>query len=67
MKGVTLRRYPDDSFPRNIDFFDVKDLPIPSNLKENDLLIRVCYISVDPVMRVWFSGAKTYIDTVLVG
>ncbi|CAK84557.1 unnamed protein product (macronuclear) [Paramecium tetraurelia] len=64
MRGVTLRRYPDESFPKNIDFFDLKDFPIPTNLKENDLLIKVCYVSIDPVMRVWFSGAKTYIDTV---
>lgn len=25
------------------------------------------YIGIDPVMRIWLSGAKTYIDTVDIG
>lgn len=29
-------------------------------MKEGEILLRVLYVSVDPVMRVWLSGAKTY-------
>jgi len=31
-----------------------------SDLKFGDVLIKTKYISVDPVMRVWLSGAETY-------
>lgn len=31
------------------------------------MLVRVLYISCDAAMRVWISGAKTYVDPVLPG
>lgn len=45
-------------------------MPIPQ-IEEGEILvkvflqlIKVLYIGIDPVMRVWLSGAKTYIEAV---
>jgi NADPH-dependent curcumin reductase CurA len=49
-----------------MDFFEIRDMT-PPRLEEGEILIRVLFIGIDPVMRVWLSGAKTYIDSVQVG
>lgn len=45
-------------------------MPIPE-IDEGEILVKVfnklmkvLYIGIDPVMRVWLSGAKTYIEAV---
>ncbi|CAD8125145.1 unnamed protein product [Paramecium sonneborni] len=65
-KALVLKQRPDNTFPQNMEFFEVKEIPIPK-LNQGEILIRVLYIGVDPVMRVWLSGAKTYIDSVQIG
>lgn len=65
-KGLVLKRRPDDSFPKNMDIFDIEDIQTPV-LEKGEILIKVLFIGVDPVMRVWLSGAKTYIDSVEIG
>ncbi|CAD8201240.1 unnamed protein product [Paramecium pentaurelia] len=65
-KALVLKQRPDETFPQNMDFFEVREVPVPE-LNDGEILIRVLYIGVDPVMRVWLSGAKTYIDAVQIG
>lgn len=65
-KGLVLIKRPDHTFPETIDIFEVKEVPLPT-LEEGEILVRVIYIGIDPVMRVWLSGAKTYIDSVQIG
>lgn len=38
--------------------------PIENEVKVDQVLVRVRYISIDASMRVWISGAKTYMDPV---
>jgi len=45
-------------------------MPIPE-IEEGEILVKVIqqlmkvlFIGIDPVMRVWLSGAKTYIEAV---
>ena len=62
---VVLAKRPDDSFPEKIDCFKyIKDGPIPDpkSLKPNELLLKIIYISIEPVTRVWISGARSYIN-----
>lgn len=65
-KVLVLSKRPDESFPQQIDIFSVQSRPT-QQLQPGQILIRVLYIGVDPVMRVWLSGAKTYIDSVQIG
>lgn len=50
-----------------MDFFSIVNVPIPTKLEEGEILVKVFYVSIDPVMRVWLSGAKTYIDKINIG
>jgi NADPH-dependent curcumin reductase CurA len=34
---------------------------------DNDILVKVLYFSVDPVMKVFLAGAKTYFNKVIPG
>lgn len=65
-QALILRSRPDESFPKNMDCFQVLEIPIPE-ISDGDLLLRVLFVGIDPVMRVWLSGAKTYIDSVELG
>jgi len=64
--SIILAAYPDDSFPDNLSaFHKVRQIIRP--LSEDELLIQVLYISIDPVARVWVSGAKTYLPALKLG
>ena len=62
---IKLVKRPGPSFPNDLSLFEKRQESLPSieELKKNEnyILIKVLYISVDPVMRVWMSGAKTYL------
>ena len=64
-KKVILTHRPDESFPANLDCFKYVSndpIPDPKSLKSNELLIKIIYISIEPVTRVWISGARSYIN-----
>ncbi|CAD8081100.1 unnamed protein product [Paramecium primaurelia] len=63
---LLLQKRPDESFPQNMNFFQIQQQSTPQ-LEKGEILIRVLFIGIDPVMRVWLSGAKTYIDSVQIG
>lgn len=64
---VVLKSRPDETFPESIDcFFYQPDSPIPNihDLLPDQILLRIVYISIEPVTRVWISGAKSYLDPI---
>lgn len=61
-----LASFPDDTFPENLSSFQkVREEVRP--LRDDEVLIQVLYISIDPVARVWVSGAKTYLPAIKLG
>lgn len=62
---VVLAKRPDEKFPENLDCFSyVTNLPIPGlhSLSSNELLLKMIYISIEPVTRVWISGVRSYLS-----
>ncbi|CAD8080340.1 unnamed protein product [Paramecium primaurelia] len=66
---VQLIKKPDAKYPRVNDVFQVKTASTPTvnQLKDGEVLLENLYFSIDATMRVWISGAKTYVDPVLPG
>ena len=66
---IVLKKKPDNSYPAVDDIYEKQlvEFPRAEELKENELLVRVQYISIDAAMRVWINGARTYIDGVKPG
>jgi len=46
--------------------FELTEEPLPQ-IEDGQILVRNLYLSVDPAMRVWITGRKTYVDGVQVG
>jgi len=64
---IHLKRIP--SGVPGYDDFDIVQRPIPteSDLKDGEVVVKVEMVSIDPAMRMWISGKKTYIDPVKPG
>lgn len=62
---IVLAHRPGKEYPEK-DCFTVQQVPAPaeSSVKEGQILVKVQYISIDASMRVWISGARTYMDPV---
>ena len=62
---IKLVKRPGSDFPHDLSLFQSKRETLPSteelDKNENNLLVKVLFLSIDPVMRVWMSGAKTYL------
>ncbi|KAL4496155.1 hypothetical protein ABPG72_012892 [Tetrahymena utriculariae] len=61
-KQLVYLRKPDITFPdsaENIFKFSESQIFLKT-LNQGDYVVQVNYVSVDPVMRVWLSGAETY-------
>jgi NADPH-dependent curcumin reductase len=50
----------------NQDNWDFVETPVPA-VAENQVMIKVLYISLDPAMRGWMNDAKSYIEPVQIG
>lgn len=63
---VILSRRPDSLFPHDLSCFELRKDKIPeiNEIDEKVLVVKVLYLSIDPVMRVWMSGAKTYLPPI---
>lgn len=68
---LRLAKHPDEKFPANVEEnlkFDTEIIENPeSAVKDESVLVEVLYSSVDPTMRVWMTGQKTYIGKVSIG
>ena len=39
----------------------------PDDVKDKMVAVRVRYVTIDPMLRVWISGAKTYLPALVPG
>lgn len=67
-KKFVLKEYPSNQFPEDLSCFeltnaDTDDLAIV----EGQAVVKIIWISVDPLLRTWISGAKSYLDPVKPG
>jgi NADPH-dependent curcumin reductase CurA len=67
-KKYVLKHFPTKDFPEDLSCFDLteadtEDLPI----SEGQALVQVIWISSDPLLRTWISGARSYLDPVAPG
>lgn len=46
--------------------FELREAPVPSP-RDGQVLVRNLYLSVDPAMRGWITGQRTYVDGIQVG
>ncbi len=46
--------------------FELRETPIPTP-RDGQVLVRNLYLSVDPAMRGWITGQRTYVDGVQIG
>ena len=51
----------------NSGTFELKSSPVPSSLKDNQILVRLLYCSLDPAMRGWLNDARSYLPPVQIG
>ena len=63
-RRIVLAAVP-DGMPRNTDF-RLEEVPFPE-CPENGLLVKTCWVSVDPYLRGRIKGVRTYVDPILVG
>ena len=62
---IILDTRPGKDYPQKDCFQIIFGKPHTENeVKVDQVLVRVKYISIDASMRVWISGAKTYMDPV---
>ncbi len=55
-------------FPKKSDWITSQsDLPKNSELLEGEILVKTIYLSIDPAMRGWMNGGKSYIKPVEIG
>jgi len=68
---LRLAKFPDEKFPHNVEEnlkFDTEIIENPAEkLQDDSVIVEVLYSSVDPTMRVWMTGQKTYIGKVSIG
>lgn len=63
-------RVPTSSYPtENQDIFQIKFVaPTPiDQLKEGEIIVKNIFFSIDATMRVWISGAKSYMEPIRPG
>lgn len=67
-KKYVLKHFPDETFPASLSCFDTVTATYnPDDVKDRMVAVRVRYITIDPMLRVWISGAKTYLPALVPG
>lgn len=66
IKGWTLDHFPTDEFPKDLSCYKWTERN-SRELKEGEVRVAVTYLTVDPVSRVWISGARSYLDPIKAG
>jgi NADPH-dependent curcumin reductase CurA len=68
-KKYLLKSYPSDDFPKDLSCFELIDNAEidESVIPEGMAFIKIYWISLDPLLRTWISGAKSYLDPVKPG
>ena len=64
-KKYQLKSFPSNNFPQDLSCFDLIELPLDSlTIKEGEVILKLFWISLDPILRTWISGAKSYLNPV---
>lgn len=64
-KKFVLKSFPSSNFPEDLSCFQIQEKQLDDLvLVEGEVLLRVIWISSDPLLRTWISGAKSYLDPV---
>lgn len=68
-KRYLLRSFPSSTFPEDLSCFELKnDAEIDEqSVPEGYALLKIYWTSIDPLLRTWISGAKSYLDPVKPG
>ncbi|KAK5580321.1 hypothetical protein RB653_000337 [Dictyostelium firmibasis] len=66
VKFISLKNYIKGGFPQEKDF-ETKEVELNETLGDNQILVKLIYISVDPYVRGRMSEGKSYIDPFKVG
>lgn len=67
-KKFVLKTYPSANFPEDLSCFELVERNYEDlTITEGQALIKVVWISSDPLLRTWISGAKSYLDPVKPG
>ena len=69
LQGLLVKR-PGDHFPEGIEeLLEFKEAPLlkMEDVPDNHIYMKVLYTSVDPAMRMWMTGAKTYFKALHIG
>lgn len=68
-KRFLLKSFPSNDFPKDLSCFELDhNAEIDENaVPEGSALIRICWVSLDPLLRTWISGARSYLDPVKPG
>ena len=69
---ILLVKRPDQNFPNNVEScFELKSENLGTldqiHLEPGKILVKNLFLSADPTMRIWMTGAKTYIPPVKLG
>ena len=64
-KKFVLKSFPSNNFPEDLSCFDLVERPRDElSITEGEAIVRVVWISSDPLLRTWISGAKSYVDPI---
>lgn len=68
-KRFLLKSFPSNDFPKDLSCFELdQNAEIDENtVPEGSALIRIYWVSLDPLLRTWISGARSYLDPVKPG
>ena len=67
-KKYILKHFPGEDFPKDLSCFETVDAVYnPDDVKDRMVAVKVRYITIDPMLRVWISGAKTYLPALVPG
>ncbi|CAD6920767.1 unnamed protein product [Tilletia controversa] len=65
-KTIVLRERPEADINPSLDngTFALKEESVPSELKNDEVLVKVLYVSLDPAMRGWLRDVRSYLPPV---
>ena len=67
-RKFVLKNFPSNNFPEDLSCFELVHADMAAlNVKEGQAMLKVMWISADPLLRTWISGAKSYLDPVKPG
>lgn len=64
-KKFLLKDFPSPSFPEDLSCFELVTADSEElSISEGEAVVKVMWISSDPLLRTWISGARSYLEPV---